>query len=243
MGQEIVRIWETGLPQHPLDRALTILMAAFPETSWQTLASLSIGQRDACLFAIREQTFGPILNSLATCPVCQEQVEFALNTREVSLSPNIEAASDVFLVITDEGELHCRLPNSFDLAAIVSSSDTDAARKLLARRCVLHARRDEQDIAVEEIETLPETMIAAMAAQMEVRDSLAAIDIPLECVTCTYSWHILFDIVSFFWTELAAEAKRLMREVHTLAREYGWHEADILAMSAIRRQFYLEMVS
>jgi hypothetical protein len=33
-----------------------------------------------------------------------------------------------------------------------------------------------------------------------------------------------------------------MREVHRLARVYGWREADILSMSASRRQFYLEMV-
>ena len=42
--------------------------------------------------------------------------------------------------------------------------------------------------------------------------------------------------------ELATQAKRLLREVHFLARAYGWREADILAMSARRRQAYLEMV-
>jgi hypothetical protein len=54
---------------------------------------------------------------------------------------------------------------------------------------------------------------------------------------------VLFDIVSFFWTELSAQAKRLLREVHTLARGYGWREADILAMSARRRQLYLDLVT
>jgi hypothetical protein len=33
-----------------------------------------------------------------------------------------------------------------------------------------------------------------------------------------------------------------MREVHTLAAMYGWRETDILAMSAWRRQRYLEMI-
>ncbi len=241
-GQEIVHIWETGLSQHPLDRALTMLMPAFPEASRHTLASLSIGQRDTCLFAVRDQTFGPLFHSRATCPACQEQIEFVLDTADMQLAPGVEAAENVFVLTTDEGELHFRLPNSFDLAAIVGSSGADAARDLLVRRCILRPRRDDQDIAVEEIETLSETMIAAMAAQMEACDPLAAIDIPLECVTCQHSWHILFDIVSFFWTELAVEAKRLMHEVHTLARHYGWREVDILAMSPIRRQFYLELV-
>jgi hypothetical protein len=33
-----------------------------------------------------------------------------------------------------------------------------------------------------------------------------------------------------------------LREVHTLAWAYGWREADILAMSPARRQFYIELV-
>jgi hypothetical protein len=53
----------------------------------------------------------------------------------------------------------------------------------------------------------------------------------------------MFDIGAFLWEEIAAQARRLLREVHTLARAYGWREADILVMSAARRQAYLEMVS
>ena len=75
-GQEIVRIWEVGQGQHPLDQAITILMSVYPEASHDTLALLSIGQRDACLFKAREQTFGQRLSSLAVCPACQEQIEF-----------------------------------------------------------------------------------------------------------------------------------------------------------------------
>jgi len=47
----------------------------------------------------------------------------------------------------------------------------------------------------------------------------------------------------FLWTEITSQARRLLHEVHLLATTYGWHEADILAMSAIRRQYYLEMVA
>jgi hypothetical protein len=48
--------------------------------------------------------------------------------------------------------------------------------------------------------------------------------------------------VTFFWKEIAAHAKRLLREVHILAAAYKWREADILAMNPNRRQYYLEMV-
>ena len=239
-GQEIVRIWELGLGQHPLDQAMTMLMPAYPEASRDTLALLSIGQRDACLFAVREQTFGPRLSSLAVCPACQEQIEFDLNAADMRITPSIEPVDEVFTLSTDDSELHFRLPNSLDLAAIAGSQNLIDARNLLVQRCVMQANRDGSDVAVE---TLPETLIAALARHMDTCDPLATIDIPLECPACNYAWQILFDIVSFFWTEITAQAKRLLREVHTLASLYGWDEADILAMSSVRRQFYLEMVT
>lgn len=239
-GQEIVRVWEVSSGQHALDQAITILRAAFPEVSRETLASLRIGQRDASLFAIRAQLFGAHLSSLAICPACSERIEFVLNTADLPITPGIEPVEDILTLTTDEGELHFRLPNSLDLAAIVDSHDIPAARTQLAQRCILQANRDGEAVAVED---LSETLIAAMAAYMDTCDPLAAIVIPLDCMACGYSWHILFDIVSFFWTEIAAQARRLLREVHTLASQYGWREADILAMSAMRRQFYLEMVT
>lgn len=241
-GAEIVHIWEVGLGQHPLDRAITMLMSAYPEASRDTLTLLSIGQRDACLFKAREQTFGPRLSSLAVCPACREQIEFVLNMADMHITANIEPVDELFALVTDEGELHFRLPNSLDLAGIVDSQNLMDARNLLVQRCVLQARsnRDGSDLATE---TLPETLITALATHMDTCDPLAIIDIPLACPACNHEWQIIFDIVSFFWTEITALAKRLLREVHTLASHYGWREADILALSSVRRQFYLEMVT
>jgi hypothetical protein len=48
--------------------------------------------------------------------------------------------------------------------------------------------------------------------------------------------------VTFFWSEISAEARRLLLEVHNLASAYGWSESDILSMSALRRRYYLEMI-
>jgi hypothetical protein len=62
------------------------------------------------------------------------------------------------------------------------------------------------------------------------------------CPSCGHQWRAFFDIAAFFWAEIAAQARRLLREVHILASAYGWREADILAMSARRRQAYLEMI-
>ena len=41
---------------------------------------------------------------------------------------------------------------------------------------------------------------------------------------------------------MEGRAKRLLMDVHLLARAYGWSEAEVLALSPARRRFYLEMV-
>ena len=38
-----------------------------------------------------------------------------------------------------------------------------------------------------------------------------------------------------------AWARRTLRDVHVLARAYGWREADVLALSPTRRQIYVEL--
>ena len=51
------------------------------------------------------------------------------------------------------------------------------------------------------------------------------------------------EIAGFFWAELSTQARRLLGEVHTIASAYGWREAEILALSARRRHYYLELIS
>jgi hypothetical protein len=143
--------------------------------------------------------------------------------------------------MTSEGvELHFRLPNSLDLAAISSSRDVAAARDELVRRCLLQACQDSHDVAAE---ALSETAIAAIASQMIELDPQADVQLDLTCPVCGHGWYVIFDIVTFCWSEVCAAAKRLLQEVHMLALAYGWRETDILSMGNIRRQFYLEMVT
>ena len=67
-------------------------------------------------------------------------------------------------------------------------------------------------------------------------------DKSLNCADCGHRWVSAFDIVSFLWSEIDNWAKRLLREVCALATALGWREADILAMSAQRRQLYLQII-
>lgn len=239
-AQELLLIWEVGLRQHPVDRALSILALALPQAPRDELLALSVGQRDAHLLAVREGTFGSQLAGFAECLTCQEHLEFMLDTADIRVAPDSESGDRVQQVTIAGCELHFRLPNSRDLAAIAHCRDVATARNLLVQRCVLQA---SQDGGVVTVAALPETVINELAEHMVQCDPQAEVQLNLSCPTCGQHWPVVFDIVSFFWSEICVQAKRLLREVHTLARAYGWRETDILSMSAARRQLYLEMVT
>lgn len=235
----ILQIWEIGQNQHPLARALILLPFACPGKTADELASFTIGQRDAYLLTLREVTFGSKLNSFAECPHCQERLEFTLNVADIRIEPMVAVKPEYTLTV-GEFELRFRLPNSRDLAAIVGYQQVSAASALLGKRCLLEAMQDGVPISWDE---LPPHAIAQLSKKMGECDPQAEIFLDLNCPSCSHSWPVLFDIVSFFWSELSAQAKRLLHEVHLLARFYGWREADILSMSAVRRQFYLDLAS
>src|SRR5712691_5286124 len=72
---ELLTVWERGLAQSPTQRALALLTAACPNATVDTLAHLSIGQRDAQLLTLREWTFGSQVTGVTVCPDCGERVE------------------------------------------------------------------------------------------------------------------------------------------------------------------------
>ena len=114
-----------------------------------------------------------------------------------------------------------------------------ATRRALADRCILEATWGGVEATADD---LPDDLLAALAAEMSARDPQAEVLLDLTCPACGARWQTVFDIAAYFWAELTAEAKRLLREVDALARAYGWCEADILALSPRRRQAYLELV-
>lgn len=237
-AHDLLRVWELGEDQHPLDRALTILATACPELTWDELATLSIGQRDARLLALREHTYGPKLEGFVECPTCGASLEFDVMAADLRAT---ETAAEQDLTLASDGfGLRFRLPDSRDLAAVLGCRDLTEAHDLLMQRCVLEVRREGAPVADSE---LPADIAAEVSRSMSEHDPQAEVLIDLRCPTCHHRWQALFDIVTFFWTELSAQAKRLLREVHALARAYGWREADILGMSARRRQFYLELAT
>lgn len=215
----LLDVWERGYSHSPLKRGLLLLSLAFPEEPFDLLAQISIGDRDRALIALRQRMFGPLVQSLNACPNCGERFEVELDLRSLPASE-----STTLLRIehqTGERLWKFRLPCSGDLLRIQNQTaigETDAGSK---RRNVLAACLvDGEKSAV--IAELPKETVDELSRRMAEADPSCSVAFDLSCEHCQRDWGVEFDIVSFLWAEIDGLSRRLMVEVHRLARAYGW---------------------
>jgi len=236
-ASELLRIWELGQRQPAWQRALLLVAPIFPEHSQRELAALSLGQRNAHVFALRAAMFGPIMLAVVQCPRCAEALEFTVDGRNIWGRAAAVATEHAFMLSADGFEREFRLLDSRDLAFLEQCEEPATARRALAERCLVRAEQSDTEITAH---GLPEPVMEALGEQLAEHDPLSDVRFRIDCAACQHQWSAPFDIVSFVWTELSTQAERLLDDVHTLARAYGWRESDILSMSAARRQGYLE---
>jgi uncharacterized protein (UPF0212 family) len=236
-AQEMLNVWERGTTQVPLVRALTLLAAASPEMSDEALWELSIGERNARLLTLREWMFGSRFTGTATCPRCGERLELDFDAAELRSQPRTVARE--LSARIDEYHVQFRLPTSQDVLTVADESNAELARQALLANCITSVETSGKQIAEK---TLPALVVDAIAEQMAMLDPQANVELALTCPNCNHAWRAVFDIVTYFWSEINTWALRILRDVHILARAYGWREADSLALSPQRRQIYLNLV-
>jgi hypothetical protein len=236
-AREVLDVWEEGQAYGPTVRALALLAAAGSAEPWEELERLPLGERDRRLLGLRRTTAGPRLDVFARCPACAEPLELTLDIRELLAA---------FTPVLPEGELarddlalRFRPLTSADLLAVERCVDVEDARRSLAAACLLEARREGRPVAVEE---LSDEELAALAGALADADPGAELLFDLRCPACDALWQQALDAAAFVWEELEAQARRILGEVHVLARAYGWREAEVVALSPRRRRLYLEMV-
>ena len=236
---EALNVWERARSVSPVDCALLLAASAGNGVSRDELAQCSIGRRDAHLLNLHEKLFGPKMTGRANCPACAQAIEMNFSVTEIRAGSE-EGFAPQFTTRFDEYEITFRLPNSNDLATLVAGDDIVTQKRRLAQRCVLSASRDAQAIAFEQ---LPNEAVSALSERMAELDPQGDVQLALTCPRCSNRWEAPLDIVSFVWTEVQAHAAQLLRDVHLLASNYGWHEAEILSLSPARRQAYLELIA
>lgn len=234
-ADELLRVWEWGQRHGPLERGQALLAASCPDEAADHLLDLTIGQRDLRLLRLREALFGPQIDCQIACPACGDSLELAFNTRDLTaLATSSPPGPPSAPLALDANGWHVqfRLLTCRDLLEGVRGGDAASRRRALLERCV---------ISSVPADPLPVEIETALVAEMERADGSSVVDVALTCPSCAHTWAAPFDIVSVLWRELDAWAYRTLRDVHVLASAYGWSEPEVLALSAWRRDAYLQM--
>lgn len=238
-GSGLLDLWERCGAKPPVERSLLLLEHGFPDLARAEIEALDVRARDRLLIELRAASIGAELEGRLQCPHCAEWLEFALDTEAVRETLTQDAPPRVHASACGGYEIHLRPPSSCDLMLATRTRDLAAGRRLLLDRLV--EIRDGEGRRVP-AEALSAELSAEATERLESLQSQCEIRLDFVCAACGAQHSHFFDAGAFFWLEISQAARRLIDEVHELAWAYGWPQSEILAMSAGRRQAYLDRI-
>jgi hypothetical protein len=238
---DLLNAWDAGAHASSAQRALLLLQTVRPE-SHEELSAMPLGWVAAQLLTLRGSLLGPTLVCLVGCRRCDTVVESQVAIEQLTAlaganSLPIRTAAPLRFV-QDDYLVEFRLPTSADL--LMLRGDAREAGQTLAHALIIRASHDGAAVLAAD---LPVAVNAGLERAVLEHDPLAQIDLGMACPSCEFAWSETLHVSEFIWTELSAFAQRLLQDVARLASAFGWREADILEMSAVRRRFYLDLFS
>ena len=225
---DVLAVWEAGRRRSPTERALLLVTAACPELSRGEAAALTIGERDRRLLDLREASLGPEMEASTACPACASALDFQLSVAQLRAAAQ---ASVPYQAEHDGWHVAFRVPDTDDLLALTGGRNVPELRHHLLVRSLIEASHGSAPVPVDRV---PTEVLDLVSSRLSEYDPQGDVQLNLLCPECEHSWWALFDIGSFLWAELGAVAKRLLRDVHTLASAYGWKEDEVLHLTAAR---------
>lgn len=177
---------------------------------------LTLAEGDGLLADLYERLYAPRLPCRASCTACGARFEFTLNL------PDLRAQLDDRPRLAPDRTLRApsgrrfRLPRLGDLDRLATEGPEDWLRSFLV----------EGPFEAEALEN-----------EIAVASPVLSQDFAAPCPDCGAANRVRFDMASFLVETLAGEAPLLWREVHLVARAYGWGLAEILSLTRpVRRQ-------
>ena len=166
------------------------------------------------------------------CELCGEPYDVSIQLAQPAYRPPRQPGSSV-AVETSLGRRHFAVPTGEheERLALLSDGDDDP-RRLFAALCGLsdEASREAWLFEEHDLELIEE---ALEAASPEVADG-----VEVTCPSCGEATFGRLDPLQFALPHSGA----ILREIHLIARAYGWSLGDILALKARQRSNFAEMI-
>lgn len=232
--------WERGAHGTPAERGQLLACAARPDLHPDVVGKMTLGQRNRALFELRSRVFGPVLEAAVRCPRCTAAIEFQLRASDLAATAGRATETVWHRLVVGDYDITFRVLTTTDLSSAARAGTRGEVRHELLARSIGSVASGETAVALDD---LPPDVVEAIGDAIIETDPGVEAAIGLDCPACSHAWSLPLDIASYLWTEIVSEAERLLFEIHSLARAYGWREGDVLALSAVRRKAYLDMAA
>lgn len=202
------------------------------DTAREALWQWNVVDRLQGLLAIAYASNGAGTAALAHCSDCRGQIEL-----ELGLAGFAAESIETVECTTPEGRrIRCRLPTGADLSAWMHDAAGDES--WLAQRLVIAV----DDLPPGRDWRLPDAWLAPIADALQAADPLTALKLDVQCPFCGRALAVEVDLESLLLTALGRRQRAVIEDVHRLASNYHWNEAEIVAMPAWRRRRYLDRI-
>ena len=218
------------------ERAIAAI-AALTDSPPADAERLALRSCDRQLLELYRERYGPELRAVSACPGCGAMIELQFAVDDL-LHALAEPVRGELSLTSGEYELELRLPTVADVTRARSDGELERAAATLAAACVSACLRDGLEVSPDAV---PAAVLEEAQRRLE-RFDLAGEPLELNCLDCTTRWNAVLDVPALVLAELDAEGRRLLADVHLLARSYGWSESEIAALPPARRRRYVEMV-
>lgn len=229
-GAQALSAWEAAAPLPPAARGAALLERAGLVDDLDAALDLPVGEGAALAVRLYADAFGDVFDGLVTCAACTAVLDVTVPLRELPA-----AGGDAATVVAAAGrDLRVRAPTTRDLLA--ARDRADPARALLVA-CVTDAAGAPADP-----DELGEEALGLVDAAAEELAGAAAIVVRAPCPECGADVAAPLDVGALLWDRVARAAGEALHEVAELAAAFGWSEADVFALTPLRRSAYLELV-
>jgi hypothetical protein len=233
----ILGLWEECRDVDPITRSVVLSAAADPVVDPVEAARMPLGECTARLLRLRSGLRSGNIEATVQCPSCATELEFTVDPDALSGSSHGDPIESLDV---DGRRIRWRLITASDLLIAAAQPDIASAERSIIEACLVEVSEDRRTSTGLELSD-PER--SALAGAIEAADPLSDLLFDLHCVGCDQPVTAELHISDVVWTELDGIARRLVSEVDTLARVYGWTEGECLSLSATRRSIYLELAA
>ena len=218
---------------HAIQLISSLLGDPHPGDAGQLRATdLVAADRDLLLAAIYERAFGDRIESTLTCTRCAQPFDLYFSLRRLIETTHAENRERTWKSLSDgafetSDGLLFRLPTGKDELELAGLAAAEVESRLL-QRCLSESSWPK---TATEFEDLLEQVAPLLHLVLIAR-----------CVECNHAHAVQFDIQSYVLGAIVAERRRLLFEIHRLARAYSWTLDEILSLRRSDRRQIVELI-